>query len=86
MSSVLTVRVADEMKYQMDALAEATGRTRSWIAAEAIRQYVVNESWQVEEIKQALVEADAGDFATDAEMERVLTKYSPANRGGANAA
>lgn len=77
MSSVLTVRVADEMKYQMDALAEATGRTRSWIAAEAIRQYVVNESWQVEEIKQALVEADAGEFVSDEEMEQVFNKWSP---------
>jgi len=85
MSSVLTVRVPDEMKSQMDVLAEATGRTRSWIAAEAIRQYVVNEGWQVAEIRQALVEADAGDFVSDEEMEQVFNKWSPAHRGDANA-
>ncbi|MBI5330745.1 MAG: ribbon-helix-helix protein, CopG family [Betaproteobacteria bacterium] len=85
MSSVLTVRVADDMKNQMDALAEATGRTRSWIAAEAIRQYVDSESWQVAEIKKALIEADAGDFADPEEVKRVFSKYSPANRGTPNA-
>lgn len=85
MSSVLTVRVADDMKDQMDALAEATGRTRSWIAAEAIRQYVDSESWQVAEIKRALIEADAGDFAEDEEMERVFAMWSPAHRDQTNA-
>ncbi len=83
MSSVLTVRVTDEMKDQMDALAGATGRSRSWIAAEAIRQYVVNEGWQVAEIRQALVEADAGDFVEDEEMERVFNKWSPEGRANA---
>lgn len=83
MSSVLTVRVPDDMKSQMDALAEATGRTRSWIAAEAIRQYVDSESWQIGEIRKALVEADAGDFVEDEEMERVFNKWSPEGRANA---
>ncbi|MDP2832838.1 MAG: CopG family ribbon-helix-helix protein [Pseudomonadota bacterium] len=80
MSSVLTVRVPDDMKYQMDSLAEATGRTRSWIAAEAIRQYVDSESWQIGEIRKALAEADAGEFASEEEMERVFNKWSPEGR------
>lgn len=83
MSSVLTVRVTDDMKYQMDSLAEATGRTRSWIAAEAIRQYVDSESWQIGEIRKALVEADAGEFVSEEEMEQVFNKWSP--EGSANA-
>lgn len=83
MSSVLTVRVPDEMKYQMDSLAEVTGRTRSWIAAEAIRQYMETESWQIGEIRKALAEADAGEFVSEEEMEQVFNKWSP--EGGANA-
>ncbi|MDD5390992.1 MAG: CopG family ribbon-helix-helix protein [Gallionellaceae bacterium] len=84
MSSVLTVRVTDEMKDQMDALAGATGRSRSWIAAEAIRQYVVNEGWQVAEIRKALVEADAGEFVSEEEMQRVFNKWSPEGRANAD--
>ncbi len=85
MSSVLTVRVTDEMKYQMDSLAGVTGRTRSWIAAEAIKQYLETESWQIGEIKKALVEADAGEFVSEEEMEQVFNKLAPENRGGSNA-
>jgi predicted transcriptional regulator len=84
MSSVLTVRVTDDMKDQMDVLAEATGRTRSWIAAEAIRQYMDSESWQVGEIRNALAEADAGDFVEDEEMEQVFNKWSPEGRANAD--
>ncbi|MDP2431009.1 MAG: CopG family ribbon-helix-helix protein [Pseudomonadota bacterium] len=83
MSSVLTVRVTDDMKYQMDSLAEATGRTRSWIAAEAIRQYVDSESWQIGEIRKALEEADAGEFVSEEEMEQVFNKWSPEGRANA---
>jgi len=87
MSSVLTVRVADEVKDQMDVLAEVTGRTRSWIASEAIKQYLDIESWQISELKNALAEADAGDFASDEELEQLMRKWSVSEEksGGVNA-
>jgi len=87
MSSVLTIRVTEEVKDQMDMLAEATGRTRSWIAFEAIKQYLDIESWQISELKKALAEADAGDFASDEEVEQVMRKWSASEEkgGGMNA-
>lgn len=87
MSSVLTVRVTDEVKDQMDVLAEVTGRTRSWIASEAIKQYLDIESWQISELKNALAEADAGDFASDEELEQLMRKWSVSEEksGGVNA-
>jgi RHH-type transcriptional regulator, rel operon repressor / antitoxin RelB len=59
--TTLTVRVPTEMKEQLDHLAEATHGSKSYLAREAIRQYLALELWQVGEIKQALNEADAGD-------------------------
>ena len=56
-------------------LAEATHRTKSYLAGEAIRQYLDLETWQVGEIQLALKEADAGDFATDVEVEAIVRKY-----------
>ena len=38
------------------------------LAAEAIRDYVVTPEWQVSEIQAALIEADAGPFASDADV------------------
>ena len=34
----------------------------------ALEAFVESESWQIEEIKRGLAEADAGEFATDAEV------------------
>ena len=50
-------------------------RTKSYLAAEAIRTYVDLNEWQIAEIKTALKEADAGDFATAKEVERVFNKW-----------
>ncbi|MBV8773106.1 MAG: hypothetical protein JO166_12380 [Deltaproteobacteria bacterium] len=46
------------------------GRSRSYLAAKAIRAYVDLTKRQIAEIKAALNEADAGDFANEIIMER----------------
>lgn len=74
MSVIVTARIPEATSTKVDALASAMGRTKSWIATEAIRRYVEVESWQVAEIKEALKEADAGDFATPAEAARIIKR------------
>jgi predicted transcriptional regulator len=75
-TTVLTFRVPVDVKRQLDALAESTQRSRSWLAGEALKQYLDLEAWQIGEIRQALTEADAGDFATDDEVAAVKAKYA----------
>jgi RHH-type transcriptional regulator, rel operon repressor / antitoxin RelB len=75
-SSVLTLRLDPKLKKQLDRLSEATNRSRSFVAAEAIREYVALNNWQIEETIKAIAEADRGDFATDKEVERALTKWT----------
>lgn len=61
MSEVMTVRVDRKLKARLEKLAKATARTKSFLAAEAIREYVELNEWQVAEIKAALKEADRAD-------------------------
>lgn len=75
-TTTLTLRVPVEMKDRLDKLAEATHRSKSWLAGEALRQYIDLESWQIGEIRVALQEADANDFATDAELDAVVRKHA----------
>jgi RHH-type transcriptional regulator, rel operon repressor / antitoxin RelB len=75
-SSVLTLRLDPELKNQLDRLSKATNRSRSFVAAEAIREYVALNNWQIEETVRALSEADRGDFASDQEVQRALTKWT----------
>jgi predicted transcriptional regulator len=75
-NTTLTLRVPTEMKERLDKLAAATHRSKSWLAGEALRQYIDLESWQIGEIRQALAEADANDFASDAELDAVVRKHA----------
>jgi RHH-type transcriptional regulator, rel operon repressor / antitoxin RelB len=50
-------------------------RSRSSDAAEAIREYVALNEWQIEEIKKGLAEAERGEFATEKDVTQVLNKW-----------
>lgn len=71
----MSMRLPTELADQLGALAEATGRTKSFLAVQAIQDFVEREAWQVAEIKKALVEADAGDFAADEETAALDAKW-----------
>lgn len=55
----LSVRVAPKVRDQLENLADATGRTKSFLAAEAIEFYLSIQAWQVKEIKKSLHNADS---------------------------
>lgn len=75
-SSVLTLRLSAKTKNQLEKLATATNRSKSFLAAEAIERYLELEAWQVKEIKQALKEADAAEFASDKDLAKAIKKYA----------
>ena len=75
MSTTMTIRLDEEVRDRLDRLADSTQRSRSYLAAEAIRQYVADNEWQVAETRQALREADAGDFAREEEVAELAGKW-----------
>lgn len=75
MSATMTIRLEATVKDRLEQLADATHRSRSFLAAEAIREYVDVNEWQIQETHAALAEADAGDFASDEEVNTVLDKW-----------
>ena len=80
MSTTMTVRLDDDVKERLDRLAEATERSKSFLAAEAIRAYVDNNEWQIAEINAALKEAEAGDFAADKDVANLAKKWKVSAR------
>jgi predicted transcriptional regulator len=75
-SAVLTLRLDSKLKDRLDRLSKATQRSRSFVAAEAIREYVTLNEWQIGEIRKALGEADRGEFATPQEVQRTRKKWT----------
>jgi predicted transcriptional regulator len=75
-SSVLTLRLNNNTKDKLDKLANATQRSKSFLAAEAINRYLEVEAWQISEIELAMNEADQGDFASEAQVKALASKYA----------
>ncbi len=73
--SAFTVRILEETADKLDELAIKMDRSRSFLAAKAIEEFVAREAWQLAEIEAGLAEANRGEFASEAEVERVLGKY-----------
>ena len=74
--TTLNVPLDSETGAGLRRLAEARATTLAALAAEAIRFYLECEAWQVEGIKKAIEEAEAGDFATGAEAQAVFAKWT----------
>lgn len=73
--AAFTVRVKDDVADKLDQLAEKMDRSRSYLTAQAIEDYIERETWQLAEIEAGLAEADRGEFASDADLARVVGKY-----------
>lgn len=75
MSTTMTVRLDDDVKDRLDQLAQATHRSKWFLASEAIREFVEINEWQIGEIQAALGEADAGNFASEQDVQALAKKW-----------
>ena len=70
----VTVRVKPSTKTRLEALADATKRSKSYVIEEALEQYLDVNEWQIEGIAKALTEADKPE-ADFVEHDEVLAKW-----------
>jgi RHH-type rel operon transcriptional repressor/antitoxin RelB len=71
----VTGRVDRKTKARLEKLAIETRRAESRLVAEAVRSYVDINEWHIAKIKEAIKEADAGNFATEEEVQALLEKW-----------
>ena len=75
LTRTINVRIPVNVFDQLDELATATARTKSFVTVEALSNYLATQSWQVKEVQAAIVDADNGDFATDDQVNTIFAKY-----------
>ena len=66
----INVRLPEALYNQIEELAKATARTKSFLAIDALTHYVQSESWQIRDINEGIKEAAGGEFATDRRVKR----------------
>ena len=71
--------IDSEKRAALDAIAQATERDLNYVLNEAIAAYLEMNQWLIEEIKKGIAEAQAGDFASDEEVQAVFAKLTNAN-------
>lgn len=59
----------------METYARLTGRTMSYVAIEALGEYLALRIPQIVDLKEAVLAAERGDFATDEEVNATFAKY-----------
>jgi len=60
-STTVSVRIDPVIKKRLEKLAKSTGRSRSFLAAEAISEYLDLNEWQVAGIQKAAASLDRGE-------------------------
>jgi RHH-type transcriptional regulator, rel operon repressor / antitoxin RelB len=62
--SSFTIRLDVSIKKRLEKLAKHTGQSRSFLAAQAIIEYLEVNEWQVNGIRQAIASLDRGEGVT----------------------
>jgi predicted transcriptional regulator len=83
MSETLSIRLDPAVKKRLEALANRSKRSKSFLAAEAIAAYVDAEDWQLEEIVEALRELDRGQTVSHETVSKWLHSWGKRGEGKA---
>jgi len=74
-TTTMTVRVPRALKNRLDKLADATARSRSWLAARALHAYVEDQEWQLAAIRKGIKDARAGRVVPHEKVARWLRSW-----------
>ena len=65
----VTVRIDKAKVAELDALAEATERSRAWHVEQALSAYLDLQTWQLQQIQKGLAQLEAGEGIPQEEIE-----------------
>ena len=74
-TTTITACIPQTVRQDLEALARSTGRNRNTLVHEALTRFIETQRWQIATIEDRLRQADAGDLATDAEMDELWTEF-----------
>ena len=75
-STTFTVRVETDVKKRLEKLAKSTGRSRSFLAAEALNEYLDVNEWQVAGVRKAMGSLDRGESIPHEQVKAWVNSWS----------
>ncbi|MGD0295692.1 MAG: ribbon-helix-helix protein, CopG family [Bryobacteraceae bacterium] len=71
----ISFRLETDKKEKLDAIAASLDRDRSYLLNEAIDAYLEVHQWQIEHIREGIRQADAGEFASEAQVAAAFARW-----------
>ena len=70
-----SIHVTAALDEKLDRLVEATGRAKNVLTLNALKTHLADQGWQVKDIREAIEEADHGEFASAREVAGFKRKW-----------
>jgi predicted transcriptional regulator len=74
-STTITIRVNKTTKDRLDKVARHTKRSKSFLAAEAIEEFLSVQEWQERHIREARASADRGEVVSHEDVLRWVRSW-----------
>jgi len=74
-SMLLSARVSPDLAQRLAALASTTRRSKSFLAAQAIEEFVNVQEWQVAAIQEGLAAVDRGEVVSHSQALAILDTW-----------
>jgi RHH-type transcriptional regulator, rel operon repressor / antitoxin RelB len=74
-SILISTRVSADLAERLATLAQTTHRSKSFLAAQAIEEFLNVQEWQVEAIKEGIAAADRGDLRSHEKAIAILNSW-----------
>lgn len=55
MQASMSLRLPEEISNELAELSKATGRTKSFLVVEAVKEFLAREKWQIEKFKRGFL-------------------------------
>lgn len=72
MTTTMTIRLDDKVNERLSNLANATDRSKAYLAMQALKLFLDNNEWQVAEINKTVSEADAAGYDQFVDNDTVM--------------
>ena len=68
-STPFSIRIDDSVRSKLEQICDLTERSKAYITAKAIEEYVERNSWKVQALKKAKDDANKGEFISHGAMK-----------------
>ena len=74
-STLISVRLSNDIARRLANLVAATERSKSYLAEQALEEFIAHQEWQVKAIQQGVRQANTGKLVEHRKAIQVLSKW-----------